>query len=278
MVIGSGGYAAGPPVRAAQQLGITTGLLNPDAVPGRANRHLAGRADHIFIQWSRTRGAFPDSVSVHETGCPIREGFSDSSRDRGLAEFGLDPSRRTLLVTGASQGARNINETVIRLLDTEGDVRSSFAESWQFVHLTGGAMRDQVAEKYESWGVPARVLAFTERMPEAMAVADLVISRAGASSLAEITAAGCPSILMPYPYHRDQHQRSNALVLADAGAAILLEDRADGADNANRLAPLLSKLLGDSAALERMAGAARGLGRPDAAKQVATIIRKACGL
>lgn len=280
-VMGAGGYASGPPVHAALTLGIPTFLLNPDAVPGRANRFLGRRAGltGIFAQWEVTREHFPPSAPVEVTGCPVRPAFRTAGRADVAAilrSFDLEPGRRTLLVTGASQGARTINEAIIRLageLDWAG---------WQVLHLAGQADAGWAAEAYSglagSTARPAlrsRVLPFTDRMAEAMAACDLIVSRAGASTLAEILAVGKPSILLPYPYHRDQHQRCNAMVLVEAGAAVLLDDARDAADNARRLRPVLADLMKDDRRRAAMGQAARGLDRPDSAQSIASRLLEA---
>ena len=274
-VVGAGGYASGPPVHAALRMGIPTFLLNPDAVPGRANQHLARKASlrGIFAQWEVTRRHLPDQAPVSVTGCPVRPMFrphTPPDRSAVLRSFGLDPALKTLLVTGASQGARTVNDAVLRVvsgLDFAG---------WQILHLAGAADAERVAKAYGQDGVstgkprvPVKVIAFTDRMGEAMHACDLIISRAGASTLAEILAVGKPSILMPYPFHRDEHQVHNAMVLVDAGAAILVRDAKEAETNAKRLSPALEPLLKDDAKRARMGLAARSLDRPDAADCIA---------
>ncbi len=263
-VLGLGGYAAGPPVVVAAQLGIRSAILNPDLIPGRANRYLAARVDCVAAQWPGTQRFLPRRATLRVTGCPIRAEFATATRARGLEIFSLDPDRRVLLVTGASQGARSINEAVRlawpRFLAERPE--------WQLLHLAGAADAEPLESAYAAAGAPARVLAFTHDMPAALAAADLVISRAGASTLAEITALGKPAILMPYPFHRDRHQHANAGVLVEAGAAVMVEDLRDGAANAE---PLLAAMhrLADPATRQFMADAAGRLGRLDAADAVA---------
>ena len=176
----------------------------------------------------------------------------------------LDPGKRTLLVTGASQGARSINAAILGLLDLW-----KAAKGWQIIHLTGPADYEQCRRQYEQHGIAARVMAFTEHMADCLAVADLVISRAGASALAEITFMGVPSILMPYPFDRRQHQLANARVLIRNHAAELVEDRNDPQDNAARLGDQLRDLMGDDQRRRRMGQCAAGLGRGDSAEVIA---------
>lgn len=278
MVIGSGGYAAGPPVRVAQRLGIPVALLNPDAVPGRSNRFLAAGADMIFVQWGTTRGAFKGGALVLETGCPVRRKFVEAERRQGGTEFELDSDRKTLLVTGASQGASSINGAMIELAPSLAAESFGPNGSWQVLHLSGEDDVDRVALAYRDASVRGRVMGFTDQMPAAIAAADLIISRAGASTLAEITVVGRASILFPYPYGRDQHQRTNARVLADAGAAILLTDRKDASANASKLGPVLRDLLSDPSGIQHMAESALRLGKPQASDEIAGHIRRCCGL
>jgi len=273
-VLGLGGYAAGPPVVATRALGIRTAILNPDAIPGRANRYLARHADLVVLQWDVSRAYFSNRTNCHTLGCPIRAEFAAADRGAGRRRFELDPDRPLLLVTGASQGARTINQTMQRVWP---EFLARHPE-WQLLHLTGSAEEDETRAAYaaprRSAG-PApvvRVLPFTHEMPLALAAADVVVSRAGASTLAEITALGRPAILLPYPFHRDRHQHANAQVLVDAGAALLVED-ARGPE-ANR-GPLLAALeqLAEEPTRWKMAEAARRLGRLTAADEIAAWLR-----
>ncbi|MEE9294022.1 MAG: UDP-N-acetylglucosamine--N-acetylmuramyl-(pentapeptide) pyrophosphoryl-undecaprenol N-acetylglucosamine transferase [Phycisphaerae bacterium] len=267
VVIGSGGFGSGPAIHAARKLGITTALLNPDAIPGKANRFLASRSDVVFAQWPQTQRYFARSVRVRVTGCPIRPEFSHARRTAGLHRFNLDAARKTLLVTGASQGARSINRAVAASL---GDLAG--IDGWQYLHLAGTADVDGLRMAYASHSLAATVLDYTEHMPEALAVADLVVTRAGASTLAEITARGLPAVIMPYPHHRDRHQYANAAVLTEAGAAVLVEDGLTAADNAPRLFAALRGVMIDSQVRGEMARAAAVLGVPDAAERISGVV------
>lgn len=263
-VLGLGGYAAGPAVVAARSLGIPTAILNPDAIPGRANRHLARYADLVVLQWDVSRQHFPPQTHCESFGCPIRRAFADADAAAGRRRFGLEPQRPVLLVTGASQGARTLNQVMQRVWPEF----SRRHPEWLLLHLTGSADEAATRAAYAAARCPAHVLSFTHDMPLAIAAADLVITRAGASTLAELGALGRAAILLPYPFHRDRHQHANAEVLVAAGAAVVLEDRID--PQLNR-APLLEQLtlLAEPARRARMAAAARGLGRPYAAEAVA---------
>lgn len=264
-VLGLGGYAAGPPVHAARACGVRAAILNPDAIPGRANRYLASRVDRVALQWDVSRSYFSASAPCVVTGCPIRAEFrSPPPVPAAREKFGLAPHRPVLLVTGASQGARTINEAMQRVWP----VFSAMRRDWQLLHLTGGAGTDEIAQFYSRAGADARVLSFTHEMCAALTASDVVVSRAGASTLAELTALGRPSILLPYPYHKDRHQHANGQVLVDAGAAVMMDDLLDPAANAPRLLAALDDLA-DDARRANMASAARTLGRPRAAVEIA---------
>lgn len=265
VVIGSGGLSSFPAVLEAARAGIPTVLLNPDARPGKANRLLARRANLIVVQWEAARSYFRSSAPVAVLGCAVRAEFRQGDRVSAARAFELDPARRTLLVTGASQGARTINRAIMANLDLFE--RSGLG--WQVLHLTGEADRDEVQAGYASRSVVARVLPFTDRMGAAMQLADLLVSRAGASTLAEITAVGRASILMPYPFDRGQHQRANAECLEREGAAVIVDDAGDGSRNAAPLRSALESLMRDDARRAAMAEAARRIGRPDAAARIA---------
>lgn len=263
-VLGLGGYAAGPTVVAAKRLGIRTAILNQDAVPGRANRYLAQYADMVVLQWEASQRHFAEDADCRVLGCPIRAEFADASRAEGRKRFGLDRERPVLLVTGASQGARTVNRVMQRVWP---EFAARHAD-WQLLHLSGPLDEAETRAAYADAGAAAHVLAFTHEMWLALAAADVVVSRAGASTLAELTALGLPAVLLPYPYHRDRHQHANARVLVDAGAALLVEDRRDAQLDCGPVLEALERLT-EPSTREKMGGAARQLGRADAAERVA---------
>ncbi len=264
VVIGTGGLASVPAVREAVRAGIPTAILNPDALPGRANRHLAVRVDAVFAQWPITADHMPTGTELVVCGCPIRSDFNDVDRRAGLERFGLDECRKTLLITGASQGAKSINDSVI----ANGEFLARLTD-WQILHLTGENDRERIGVAYERCGAAATVLAYTDHMAEALAAGDLVISRAGASTLAEITALGRPSILMPYPYHKDQHQLANARCLARTRATQIVVDEIDPDINGPALRCVLEELMFDDELRSSMASAAQDMGRRNAAEEIA---------
>lgn len=264
MVLGLGGYAAAPAIVAAAKMGVPTALFNPDLIPGKANRKLADKVDRIYVQWYESIDQFGRVTKVKCSGCPIRAGFATIKKDAAIKALKLDPSRKTLLITGASQGAWSINTAVLELMD----LWKKMAD-WQIVHLTGANDLKGCRAAYAEAGVNAMTLAFTEHMAHCMAAADLVISRAGASTLAEITAVGRASILMPYPFDKKQHQLANANHLANQNAASLVKDANDPAVNARRLRKELESLMASDHRRERLAEVAGAMGRHDAALTIA---------
>jgi UDP-N-acetylglucosamine--N-acetylmuramyl-(pentapeptide) pyrophosphoryl-undecaprenol N-acetylglucosamine transferase len=269
-VLGLGGFAAAPLVRAAAKEGIPTGLLNPDAVPGRANRFLAKRVDVIFTQFDGTRDAFPPPLQekIRCVGCPVRGGFSGAGRDEGVRHFALREDRKTLLVLGGSLGAESINAAIAALA---GDL-DELEEDWQLLHITGPekGRTPILSPTCPLKRIQTCCLEYCDRMDLAYAAADMVLSRAGAGTVAELAAASTPAVLLPYPHHRDQHQHLNALALTDPGAALLVGDSIDPTANAEALRAVLLPLLRDSVRLEDMHRAARTVVTPDAAGEVAS--------
>lgn len=268
-VLGLGGYAAGVAVKYAAQKNLPTAIINPDVIPGKANQYLLRYARAMCCQFDATRQHVSPAhqSKIQVTGCPIRSDITQlPPRDQAMARLGLTRRVMTLVVTGASQGALTVNEAVL------GSVSALNLQGWQILHLSGKEHAESVRASYRELGIDAAVIDFTPAMADVWAVADLAVSRAGASSCAELTVCGVPSILMPYPYHKDQQQTLNARVLEQAGAAVLMEDVKDKKRNTERLLPILQSLLYDAPKRAAMSQAARSLGKPDAASAVASVI------
>ena len=266
-VLGAGGFAAAPLVKEASKSGIRTAMLNPDAVPGKANRYLAKYVDVMFTQFDSTAsGLAPETAARARTvGCPIRSGFAHADRSEAMDYFSLDPGRKTLLVNGGSQGAMTINVAVAMLADDLGE----FADSWQMLHVTGLSQVTEVADPTPGQAIPSTVLNYCDRMDLAYAAADLALCRGGASTTAELAASGTPAIIMPYPYHTDEHQRLNAAPMEECGAAIVCKDAADGPANARMLREHLIALLNDPDRMESMRTSSASMAHPHAARDVA---------
>jgi UDP-N-acetylglucosamine--N-acetylmuramyl-(pentapeptide) pyrophosphoryl-undecaprenol N-acetylglucosamine transferase len=268
-VLGLGGYAAGVAVKTASLKKIPTAIINPDVIPGKANLYLARYTKHICCQFEQSANYFSSSQrsKVKVTGCPIRSDIANlPPRAQAAARLGLDPRLMTLAITGASLGAQTVNEATLEML------KEVKLQGWQVLHLAGREHALKVREGYRELEIDARVVDFTPAMADVWAVTDLCISRAGASSCAELTACGVASVLMPYPYHKDMHQRANAKVLADAGAAVLIDDEKDAKKNAKKLAAVVGPLLYEQTKRATMAAAAKKIGRPAAADAVASLV------
>jgi len=260
-VLSVGGYAAVPAVAAAAARRIPVALVEPNAVPGRANRATGRLARRVYLAFEEAAGAFPRAVArgrVRVVGVPLRramvEGFAAAARRR---EPTL-PLR--LLVFGGSQGARQINDAVL-------DALSRLAPgSLEVAHQSGEADRPRVAAAYARAEVPAEVFAFDPDMPSRYAWADLALCRSGAITVAELALAGLPALLVPYPHAADDHQSANAEALVRAGAARRLDPRRlDGAVLASALEPLIAA----PGTLAEMGRRARTLARPEAAREIA---------
>lgn len=267
--LGLGGYAAGVAVRYAASHKIPTGILNPDVIPGKANQFLLRHVSAACCQFAETAQHVPPNrrPKLQVTGCPIRaEVLVPVDRTTAAERLGLDPRLMTLTITGASQGAQTVNEAILEMS------RELNLQGWQILHLAGRDHATAVRDGYREREIDARVIDFTPAMGDVWSATDLAIARAGASTCAEVTAQGVPTIFLPYPFHKDMHQRANARVLADAGAAVLMDDLKDAKKNAAALLPLVQSLLRDAPRRNAMADAARKLGRPDAAEAVAKLL------
>jgi UDP-N-acetylglucosamine--N-acetylmuramyl-(pentapeptide) pyrophosphoryl-undecaprenol N-acetylglucosamine transferase len=262
-VVALGGFVTAPVVSAAVAARIPVLLVNLDATPGKANRWVAARATKVLSAVpTPTMPRFAERV----IGMPIRRiALASADRSACCAEFGLQADRKTLLVTGASQGATSLNELLVHLATT---VPERF-NGWQVLHLCGHGDRDAIDAAYRRAGIPAVVLTFVHRIGAAWGAADLALSRAGANSVAEAAANGVPTVFAPYPYHKDLHQKHNAQPLVDDGAAAMELDRIDPGANADGLGATLAALMLDDA--RRAAMRARLVERPaqDAARTIA---------
>jgi len=267
VVVGAGGFVAGPVCRAGRKLGVPVALLNVDIIPGRANWLSARWADEIFVQFEESKAHFPRTGAVmHTVGCPLRSRFLNPDAKKAAGDLGLDPNQHVLLVTGASSGSTRINEAVCRLLPR----LEAFADRWQVVHLTGLDNYKSVLDGYRATRLAHKVLDYYDGMADLFAASDLVIGRSGAVSVAEYAVAGVPSICMPYPFHKDKHQYLNARKLTEVGAGVIVDDVADADDRVAGLWKELEPLMGDDVRRRRMSEACKHVARPDAAGEIAS--------
>ena len=274
-VVGVGGFASAPGVLAARSTGRPLVLVDPNSVPGIVNRIAARWARVVATAFEATAAHLPAGTRVERTGNPIRAEIAAVAADRArLAEearkvFGLEDGRGTIVVVGGSQGALHLDRAVS---DTLGPL--SQRADLQVLVSSGPAHEAVLRDAIDpSAPLLVRVVPFIDRMDLALAVADLAVSRAGAS-VAELAACGLPAILVPYPHATDQHQDPNAHEVAAAGAAVVVEDEAlDGIV----LARAILELIDDPARLAAMASAALAWARPDAARRVADLVREVAG-
>jgi len=260
VVIGVGGYASGPAMLAALVKHIPTLAFEPNVVPGFANRVVARLVSAAAVHFEETAHYFRHA---EVTGVPVRQAFFEIAPKRG--------GTPTLLVFGGSQGAHAINQAMIRCLPA----LKREAPGIHVIHQTGERDYNDALAAYQNLGKAAEVFKFIEDMPAAFARADLVVCRSGASTVAEIAAAGKPAVFVPFPRAADDHQTVNALALERAGAAVLVEEsKLDGV----WLAETIAALLGDRARLEQMSEAARGLAHPNAARDIAAMAARLAGM
>jgi len=251
-IIGLGGYASGPLLLAGVARRVRCAIMEQNVRPGLTNRLLGWLVDRVFTSYAESASYFPNGKVVL-AGTPVRwQRLPEVERREGF----------TLLIFGGSAGAHRINGAVLEALAALGEL----ARSFRVLHQTGRADLEQVRTAYESLPCQAEVLPFIDRMDEAYAAADLVICRAGASTLSEVCAFGKAAILVPYPYAAHDHQRLNAQALCDAEAAeMVLEQEL----NAEILAGMIRRLYEGDERREAMGRAALRLARPEAAKRIA---------
>lgn len=263
VVLGTGGYVSAPTLLAARWAGVPVVLQEQNVVPGKVNRWIARWADAVAVSFPGGEAYFPPRELLL-LGNPIRREALAIDRHAARAALDLPAEGPVLLVTGGSQGAKRINEAIAALAP-----RILAETRWTVLHVTGPTTHDAIAASLaDVLGPRWRLHAYLERMPEAIVASDLVINRAGATTLAELTAAGKPMILVPYP-GAGGHQRLNAEAAVAAGAALEL---ADAACSPEGLGELLMPLLADPARLATMATASLAQGRPDAAERLARLL------
>jgi UDP-N-acetylglucosamine--N-acetylmuramyl-(pentapeptide) pyrophosphoryl-undecaprenol N-acetylglucosamine transferase len=260
VVVGVGGYSSGPVVLAAWLQGVPTAIQEQNALPGLTNRILGKLVRAVFIAFEEARGGFPER-KTHLVGNPVRRKLMDNYlRTRPPP---ADGSFR-LLVFGGSLGARGLNTRVLEALPHLGELVGRL----DVLHQTGAADAVRVREGYAAAGVKAQVLDFIDDMSGAYARSSLVICRAGATTLAELTICKKASLLVPYPLASDDHQAVNARALVDAGAALMIRESELTGES---LARTLQALAAEPEAIRRMERSAGHLGRPEAARELVDV-------
>ncbi|MBQ2963125.1 MAG: undecaprenyldiphospho-muramoylpentapeptide beta-N-acetylglucosaminyltransferase [Clostridia bacterium] len=269
VVIGFGGYVSGPVVRAAAKLGIPTAIHEQNAFPGVTNKTLAKMVDAVMLTAEQAAQYMQPKNPVIVTGLPVRGELLEADRDISRAELGLD-EKPLILSMGGSLGAKAINEAMIEVISNRWQ-----ANNCTFMHATGKDCKDfpeRLAER--SVDVNAKniiVRDYINDMHRCLAAADLVICRAGASSLSEFQALGKPSILIPYPFATENHQFHNAKALADKGAAIVIEEKDL---TSAKLMQQIDTLLESPGKLDAMGRAAKSMAVTDAQARIVEVLGK----
>lgn len=268
VMLTTGGFVAAPVAVACWLRRVPIVLYLPDVEPGQAVKFVARFATTITVTTDESKAYFPGK-NVIATGYPTRSDLGKADRAAARQRFELASDRATLLVTGGSKGARSLNRAIMANLAT-------LLARYQIIHISGATDAVEVRGAYEALPVELKphyhVFEYVHDMGLALAAADLVISRAGASVLGEYPLFGLPSILVPYPYAW-RYQKVNAQALVTRGAAVMVEDGA----LSEQLLPTIEQVLGDAARLTAMRAAARSLARPDPAQAIADVMRGAAG-
>lgn len=256
-VIGTGGYVCGPVLFAASFLGIPTAIHESNSFPGVTTRLLAGRVNKVFITFEITKQWLKKTSTAELLGNPTREILSSITREKACAELQLSPAKKTLFAFGGSLGAQSINRAMPKIVSwaVENDI--------QVIWQTGESDWSSLPMVQHHPNI--KLMKYIEHMEFSYAASDVVISRAGATTLAELTRVGKPAILIPYPHAAANHQFLNAKTMVESGAAVLIDDKElDG-----KLLNTVQQLISDDQALERMSEKSKELGRPNAGKEIA---------
>jgi len=270
VVVGFGGYVAGPTVVLARAAGIPTVIHEQNVFPGRTTRLLVAWADRVAVSFEETRRHLPRGARVMVTGNPVAPEVEGRSRAEAVGVLGLTVGKPVLLIMGGSQGSRRVNEVSVEAL---ARLTPRQRQVFQVLHLAGGRDLQWITERYRALGVAGRVHAFLPAMGLAYAAATLAVTRAGATTVAELVATATPAVLIPYPY-AGAHQAANAQWLAHHGGAMVVDQ---AAFTPEQFLKLVVPLLGNSTQLASMREALRQVATPGAAQRVAdTVLEVAC--
>ncbi|MEB2307826.1 MAG: undecaprenyldiphospho-muramoylpentapeptide beta-N-acetylglucosaminyltransferase [Candidatus Brocadiaceae bacterium] len=271
IVVGLGGYVSVAPVIAAKLLGIPSVLLEQNVIPGKANRFLSRWVDEVYCHWRGSLKWFTQAKVVRVTGTPIRKDILSSKKMRSVEKFGLSASKKTILITGGSQGAQAINETFLRCLPK----LESLHNDLQIIHCTGEYGYETAKAAYKQTKIEAFVCSYLDDMGAAFSMADIILCRAGATTIAEITALGIPAILIPYPYAADNHQYWNAMELVSNGGGYLLQQLDVTPE---KIMELIADILDNEEKYDRMRMLNKRMGIPNASSNVVDNICRLIGL
>ncbi|WKL47481.1 undecaprenyldiphospho-muramoylpentapeptide beta-N-acetylglucosaminyltransferase [Flavobacterium pectinovorum] len=262
VVIGTGGFASGPLLQAAGGAGIPTVIQEQNSFPGITNKLLSKKANAICVAYKNLERFFPKEKIVL-TGNPVRQDLIDidSKREEAIAFYGLDPNKKTLLVLGGSLGARRVNQLI------EKELQNILSQDVQIIWQCGKLY----FEDYKKYNQPnVRVVDFIERMDFVYAAADVIISRAGASSVSELCIVGKPVIFIPSPNVAEDHQTKNAQAIVDAKGAVLLKE----SELESQFSIVFEALLKDKGKQSQLSENIKKLARPNAVKVIVEEIKK----
>ncbi len=275
VVVGTGGYVCAPVVMTAAGLRIPTLIHEQNAYPGITNRLLARIVDKVAVTFEESARFFSPKADITVTGLPVRPEILSARRAAAISRLGIDRDKFTVLAMGGSRGARSINKTMVEVI-----CRACGYRDLQFLHMTGYQGYEETVSELRTRGIDLvtyrniTVTPYLYNIHEALAAADLVICRAGATTIAEITARGLPSILIPYPFASANHQEYNARALVTNGAAVMILDADLSADI---LWETIWNLYTDRTRLSVMAKKSRELGKPDALKHLLQLVNELGG-
>jgi len=265
LIIGMGGYASAPVIFAAVLTGIKTAICEQNTIPGITNRVMAGFVNRVFISFPETKH-LSSTKKTRYTGNPVRKRLID-----GASKQKVGKGKFTLLILGGSQGAHSINENMLNALDYLMPVK----ESLKIIHQTGDTDYHRVCQAYEEKVFDSETKNFIDNMAEAYAEADLVLCRAGATTISELTVYGKASLLVPYPFAANNHQEINAKVLSNRGAAKMV---LNGDLSGKNLAEMITGLASNPVTLSKMAKEASKLGKPKASEDIVDSCYELLGL
>lgn len=266
VVIGTGGYVSGSVVLMAAILGIPTFIHEQNVIPGITNKFLSRITKATFLSFNQSKKYFNNKVKLIFTGNPLRFKNVKQGRDKDYKKFNLDSSRKTILVLGGSKGAASINRAVLGGIDL---IKEVIKNDWQVLLISGQDDYDNIMKMVREDHKIFSVESYLHDIEKAYSLADLIICRAGATTLAEIGAYGLPAILIPYPYATHNHQEVNARIFTREKAAMLILEK-DLSDK--KLAQVLLDMLKDKNRLEMMARKSKELGNENSAKNIVEYI------
>ena len=270
-VVAMGGFVAAPFVRAAANARVPVTMVNLDAVPGKANKYIARHADRIFTtaRVSPQHRGRKDRWWIEVPPIVRKIAGWNRLRDACRIHLGIDPTRPVLMITGGSQGLRSLNEFVTAFAASEAGQRTLKAGQWQVLHQTGRNLDEAARTAYKNAGIDATVVPFNEHMGDWWGASDLAVCTAGAGNIAEIWQNKTPALLLPYPHHKDEHQKFNAAPLSDCAGAVVCKDWIDPALNLQHNAAELESLLSDPDRRAAMRANLEKLGPADGATRIA---------